>query len=168
MKQKNRKPLSNRKRSLSRLMAIQIFYQLNFCGNEKKLDEIKNDVIGNYLIDADENLSPYHKKIDEEFLEKLLSEATSSSEKIDAEISEFLQSAWTLEKLDDVMLQILRFGALELQTMQDVPSKVIINEYVDIAAGFFDSKKVTFVNALLEKLAKKFRAEEFKKNPNNA
>lgn len=164
---KNKKVNSGQKRSLSRLMAIQIFYQHNFFGNKKNLDEIKNDVIENYLIDSDENLSSYREKIDAEFLENLLSGITLDGIKIDTEISEFLKDGWTLAKLDDVTLQILRLGAFELKSMLDAPLKVIINEYVDIAASFFDSKKITFINATLENLAKKFRDEEFKKIKND-
>jgi N utilization substance protein B len=164
---KTKKVNSNQKRSLSRLMAIQIFYQHNFFGNEKNLDEIKNDVIENYLIDSDENLSSYREKIDSEFLENLLSGIAFDGIKIDTEISEFLKDGWTLAKLDDVTLQILRLGAFELKSMLDAPLKVIINEYVDIAASFFDSKKITFINATLENLAKKFRNEEFKKIKND-
>lgn len=156
-KLKTKKINSGRRRSLSRLMAIQIFYQLNFLGDEKNLDEIKNDVIENYTIDSEENISSYREKIDEEFLNNLISGLTLNVEKIDAEISNLLQKGWEFENLDDVVKQILRLGAFELQFMLDTPLKVIINEYVDIAASFFDSKKVTFVNGLLENFAKKFR-----------
>lgn len=165
-KLKTKKVNSGRRRSLSRLMAIQIFYQLDFLGDEKKLDEIKNDVIENYAINSEENISSYREKIDEEFLNNLISGLALNIEKIDAEISHLLQKGWEFENLDDVVKQILRFGAFELQFMLDTPLKVIINEYVDIAASFFDSKKVTFVNGLLENFAKKFREHGTTHMPN--
>ena len=68
-----------------------------------------------------------------------------------------------MEKLDGVARQVLRLGAFELKFIKNIPLKVVIDEYVDIAASFFDSKKITFINATLENLAKKFRAEEFTK-----
>lgn len=151
----NKKPSNkNQKRSLSRLMAVQIFYQRDFFSGAKNLEEISNDVIENYALDAEEKISSYREKIDEEFLQKLLA-LTIDEKNIDAEISEFLQKGWSLESLDGVLLQILRLGVFELKFFRDIPAKAIISEYVDIAASFFDEKKITFVNALLDGVAKK-------------
>jgi transcription antitermination protein NusB len=160
-KLKSKKTSPNLKRTLSRLMAIQIFYQHNFFGDEKKLDEIKNDVIENYAIDCDDNLSSYREKIDEEFLNNLISGLKLNVEKIDEDISKLLQKGWEFNSLDDVAKEILRFGTFELKFMLDAPLKVIINEYVDIAASFFDSKKITFINGVLENLAKNLRETEY-------
>lgn len=166
-KSKTNKASPNHKRSLSRLMAIQIFYQHNFFGDEKKLHEIKEDVIENYVLDHEESISSYREKIDETFLNNLIAGLELDSKKIDEEISELLKTGWSIEKLDDLVLQILRLGAFELKFMHDTPLKVVIDEYVDITASFFDDKKITFINAALENLAKKFRAEEFKNLKND-
>jgi len=162
-KTKNKKTFQSRKRSLSRLMAIQIAYQYAFLGDEKKLDEVKKDVVENYLIDTEETLSSYREKIEEEFLDNLISGVFLDPQKLDEEISEFLKTGRSLEQFDEVLHQILRFGAFELKFMKDIPAKVVLDEYVDIAASFFDSKKVTFVNATLDNIAKKFRSEELQK-----
>jgi N utilization substance protein B len=53
------------------------------------------------------------------------------------------------------MLQILRLAAFEIKFLLDVPTKVVIDEYVGIAASFFDETKVTFVNAVIDGIAKK-------------
>jgi hypothetical protein len=47
--------------------------------------------------------------------------------------------------------------------MKDVPLKVVIDEYVDIGASFFETKKVTFLNGILENLSRHYRSEEFEK-----
>ena len=143
------------KRTLSRLIAVQIFYQENFLTDGKKLEEIKQDMIENYTIDDKETISSYRKKIDEKFLDILLLGMTQNRKNIDEIITKFLRSDFTLEKLDEVMLQILRFGIFELKFLPDIPPKVVINEYVDIAASFFDEKKITFINAALDAVAKK-------------
>jgi len=157
----------NKKRSLSRLMAIQILYQYDFFAKQPaqplSIDEITNDVIENYTLDVEEEVTSYRNKIDETFLKELVNGVVLSFEKIDEEITEFLQGAWNIERLDDTMHQILRLGTFELKFLTATPLKVIIDEYVDIAACFFDSKKVTFINATLENIAKKIRADEFEK-----
>lgn len=161
IKTKAKNTPKNYKKSLSRLMAIQIFYQIDFANESREIQDIKNDVIENYVLDSDKDLSSYRNKIDESFLDNLISGLSLDVEKIDIEISALLKGDWTLEKLDDVTLQILRFSALELRLFTDIPAKVVMGEYVDIAASFFDDKKVTFINAALDTLAKKFRSNEF-------
>lgn len=149
-----------RKRTLSRLVAIQIFYQFEFHEKKIPLTDIKNNVIDNYILQQDDNISSYRKKIDLDLLESLLSGINLGMETIDADIAKYLKGDWELSKLPEVMLYVLRLGAFELKFMHDVPVKVVLGEYVDIAASFFESKKVTFVNATLESLARQYRAEE--------
>ncbi len=151
----------NLKRTLSRLMAVQIFHQNEFLNNEKTVDEIKQEMMENYLIDPADDLSSYRDKIDNVFLDNLLSGIALDDKKIDADISEFLKAGWKIENLEGITAQVLRCGAFELKYVKNIPPKIVIAEYVDIAAAFLDRKQLTFVNALLEKLARKFRAEEF-------
>ena len=49
---------------------------------------------------------------------------------------------------------ILRAGTYELLARPDIPTKVIINEYVDLAKAFFEDSKPGFVNGVLDKLAR--------------
>lgn len=154
---------TNHKKTLSRLMAAQIFFQFDFFNRERKLDEIKEELIENYLLDPERETSSYQKEIDENFLNNLLVGLAADVKRIDSEISEFLKGDWSLDKLEDVSLQILRLAAFELKSLPEIPAKVVIGEYVDIAASFFDSKHLAFVNAALDGLAKKFRLAEFKK-----
>lgn len=148
----------NRKKSLSRLMAVQIFYQNDFFKDEKTIEEVKEDMIENYALDFEEDTSSYREKIDEDFLNNLVLGISMNYQKLDEEILTFLQKDWSIEKLDSVLLQILRCGVFELKYMKDIPANVVVDEYVDIAASFFDEKKTTFINAVLDGLAKKLIA----------
>jgi len=150
------------KKSLSRLMAIQIYYQFEFFEKKQNLSQITEDVIGNYVLNQDDDLSSYEKNINNEFLSNLIKDLENNSEIIDKDIEEFLNEPWTIQKIDEISLQIIRFGCLELKNYLDTPAKVIIDEYVDIASSFFEEKKIPFVNAMLDKLAKKHRKTEFK------
>ncbi|MBU6338852.1 MAG: transcription antitermination factor NusB [Rickettsiales bacterium] len=160
---KNKKAPLTRKRTLSRLMAVQIFYQFEFYEEKHSIDQIRDDLIDNYLMEQNEAESSYREKIDFSFLETLLKGMQLYLGEIDHEISPFLKENWSLQSLPDIMLYIIRFGSFELKYMKDVPLKVVIDEYVDIGASFFENKKVTFLNGILENLAKYYRAEEFAK-----
>ncbi len=162
------KPTKNlgRKRSLTRLVAIQILYQYNFfntqnASGKKSIADVTNEIIDNYILDQEEVPSSYRQKIDIDFLTNLTTAIIPFLDEIDQDITQLLQKNWTLAKLPDVALEIIRIAVFELRFMTDVPVKVVINEYVDIASSFYDDKKVTFVNSILDNLAKKYRPEEF-------
>jgi N utilization substance protein B len=162
-----KKAALNKKRSLSRLMAVQILYQHDYfadnAASPRNIEEITHDVIENYALELDETTTSYRDKIEENFLNDLVNGATPILQTLDDEIGEFLQNGWSVDSIDDIMHQILRLGTFELKFLRDTPLKVVIDEYVDIAAAFFDINKVTFANATLENLAKKIRPEEFEK-----
>lgn len=155
--------ISKRRRSLTRLMAVQIFYQFEFHNKEIPLHDIKNSTIEDYLIDEKDNTKSYRDKIDMVFLDNLINGMVIDFSSIDQEISPLLQNGWTIEKISRLMLQIIRFATLELKASQDIPFKIIIDEYVDISSHFFEDSRTSFVNSILENLAKKFRMEEFSK-----
>ena len=148
-KQKNK----NRKRTLSRLIAVQVLYQHDFHEEKKSYDQIKKDLIENYILNSDDEISSYQNEIDADFLDKLIAVPQMFAQ-IDQYLSAFLQKGWSLNSVDKVMLQILRLAVFELQMLKDIPPKVVVDEYVGIAASFFDQKKVTFVNAILDKFSK--------------
>lgn len=170
MKNKNNNPINNvdlihRKRTLSRLMAVQIFYQFEFLeqNDEAKisLEKVAENVIDHYALTPEDNIKSYRSKIDEELIQSLTSGVNASKIKLDDAIKPFLNNDSKTEKLENLLWQILRFGAFELQFITDTSLKIIINEYLDIASFFFPEKQVKFVNSILENLAKKYRAEEF-------
>ena len=56
---------------------------------------------------------------------------------------------------------IMRSAGYEIQRRPDVPALVIIDQYVSIAADFFEGKEPGFVNGALDKMAKAVRKAEF-------
>ena len=61
---------------------------------------------------------------------------------------------WKLERIARVELAILRLALFELLHMPDVPAKVVINEAVELAKDFGDDNSGTFVNGVLDAVAK--------------
>jgi N utilization substance protein B len=80
------------------------------------------------------------------------------SDELDALIAARLAQGWALSRLDRPMRQILRAGAYELVARIDVPTGSIISEYVDVAKAFYDKKEASFVNGLLDAVAKDVRS----------
>jgi transcription antitermination protein NusB len=80
---------------------------------------------------------------------------------IDPALDGLLASGWRLGRIDSILRAILRSAAYELQARGDVPARVIINDYVDVAHSFFAGDEPKVTNAVLDKLAKKLRPKEF-------
>jgi N utilization substance protein B len=146
------------KRSLSRLIAVQTLYQYYYKNQDVDILQVMDDVIDNYTIDPDnQEVESYRKKVDMTFLRNLVSGIILVLKKVDDQVTNALGEGHEFDNIPDVMLQILRFGAFELQFIQDNPVNITINEYVDIASSFYDTKKVGFVNGVLDKISKELK-----------
>lgn len=78
---------------------------------------------------------------------------------IDSEISENSMN-WKLSRMAAVDKNILRIAVYELKYRSDVPSKVAINEAVEIAKRFGTADSGAFVNGILDNIARRVRAGE--------
>lgn len=99
------------------------------------------------------------KPADRRFFDDLVSGVLARQAELDETIARFLQGGWSIERLDRLMLQILRCGAYELLARPDVPMGAVISEYVDVARAFYAKPEAGFVNALLDRLGKTVRAD---------
>ena len=72
-----------------------------------------------------------------------------------------LAEDWTWERVDRLVRAILLAGAYELIHRKDVPPKVAISEYVEIAHAFYDQGEQQFVKSVLDRIARQARAAEF-------
>ena len=87
--------------------------------------------------------------------------ATSQQDTLDPMLSAALTEDWPLLRLDPVLRALLRAGAAELWMADGPPAKVVINEYMDVAHGFFDGDEPGMANGVLDSLARQLRPAEF-------
>ena len=92
---------------------------------------------------------------------RLVRSTAGNIEAIDAALAEVLAKDWPIEKLDPVLRALLRAAGAELMTPHEPPMRVVINEYLDVAHGFFTGDEPRFANGVLEALARRFRVDEF-------
>ena len=78
-------------------------------------------------------------------------------------LDDALARGWPLKRIDAIVRAIMRAGAYELSGRKDIPARVVVSEYVDIAHAFVDREETGMVNAVLEQIARPFRGEEFAK-----
>ena len=89
-------------------------------------------------------------------------------DRLDALIAAALPPEWPLARLDPVMRALLRAGGAELAMADGPPPRVIINEYLDVAHGFFNGDEPRMVNGMLDRLARELRPGDFAVEPASA
>ena len=85
---------------------------------------------------------------------------------LDVLADDTLSKGWPLRRIEAVLRAILRAGAYELKQRRDIPARVVIKEYADIAGAFYDREEVGLVNAVLDALARSLRPGEFAERAN--
>ena len=140
-------------RSVARLAAVQALYQMEVSGvgvehviREFTDHRFDRDVEGETLAAADET-----------FFADLVRGVVSEQAKVDSAIVKRLASGWKLARLDATARAILRSGAFELTHRPDVPTEVVIDEYVELAKSFFEGPEPGFVNGALDAVAQDVR-----------
>lgn len=93
------------------------------------------------------------KEEDMDYLRGRFSQMLSKVPEIDAILSE-ISSGWKLNRMGKVDLTILRLAVYEIKFDEEVPTKVAINEAVEIAKLFGGDSSGAFVNGVLAKLAR--------------
>lgn len=75
---------------------------------------------------------------------------------LDEKIEGFLRN-WSLYRLGSVERNALRIGAWEILHCLDIPAPILVNEAIDLAKFFSETKSGKFVNGVLDNLAKNLR-----------
>ncbi|VAW55109.1 Transcription termination protein NusB [hydrothermal vent metagenome] len=130
-------------RGKSRRLAMQAIYQWQMTGDN--ISEIKQQFV-------DENNMA---KLDATFFSETVSGVASSISEIDPLLEKYMSR--TMESVDPVERSILRLATYEFINRFDVPYRVVLNEAVNITKEYCAEKSHTFVNAVLDKVAKEIR-----------
>ena len=146
-------------RGTARLAAVQALYQMDVVQTDAAA-VIAQFVRHNF---GHEIEGAYYDREEEPFFEDLVLGVVREQLSIDPLIARHLAEGWRLARLDSILRAILRAAAYELKERQDVPFKVIINEYVDMAHAFFGGDEPGVVNGILDAIARETRVKEFRK-----
>jgi N utilization substance protein B len=145
------------RRGAARLAAVQALYQMDLADTDllSILAQFESDRLGE-VVDGERLLAP-----DIAFFRDIVTGVVNHQLRIDPVIHETLVKDWPLRRLDLTLRAILRAGGFELLERRDVPPRVTISEYVDIARAFYgDGDEPGMVNAVLDRVARKVRADD--------
>jgi N utilization substance protein B len=144
-------------RGAARLAAVQALYQMDLSGAalSEVIAEFETYRLGKE-VDGDQ-----YRDADAAFFRDIVAGVVRDQKALDPAIDRTLAKGWPLTRIDTTLRAILRAGAFELADRPDVPSRVVISEYVDVAKAFFEDDAPAVVNAVLDALAHELRAGEF-------
>jgi N utilization substance protein B len=143
-------------RSQARLAAVQALYQMDLAETDLAavIEEFKAHRLGSEL----ENGTA--AQADPEHFAGLLKGVVRRQREIDPMIDKQLAEGWRLTRIDSIVRAILRAAAFELMELEDVPARVVISEYIEVAHAFFEGDEPKVVNGVLDQLARKLRPGE--------
>ncbi len=100
---------------------------------------------------------PFANDDDEHFVKTLLRKAILNSEKNSALIDAHTTN-WEVERIALMDKLVMQLAITELTEFSEVPVKVTLNEYIEIAKEYCTAKSSTFVNGILDKIVRNMRA----------
>ena len=133
-------------RSLARRLAVQAIYEWQVSANPE--DQIKQDFFENNELNAESS----------EYFSDLLFGVASNQPEIDATMAGFVDRA--VKKIDPVELAILRLGFYELIKRPDIPYRVSLNEWINLAKEFGAPRSHAYINGVLDKASQQLRSSE--------
>ncbi|MCX6746310.1 MAG: transcription antitermination factor NusB [Candidatus Parcubacteria bacterium] len=136
-------------RHLSRTIAMQTLYQWDFNGQkEGSLDSL-----------LEYNTKEFAPGFNDEGFTKHLVEGVMKNIKEIDELIRKYATEWPLEQITIIDRNILRLGIFELKYDPDIPSKVAINEAIEVAKTFGGESSGKFVNGVLGAIYKEIEKE---------
>ena len=159
---RNAAPKAERKanrRGAARLAAVQALYQMDLAGTglndilaQFESHWIGQEIEGNRYLPAEAA-----------FFRDVVAGVVREQRKLDPLIDEALAQSWPLKRIEAILRAVLRAGAYELDHRRDVPTRVVLSEYVDLAHAFVDREETGMANAVLDQIARRLRAGEIEK-----
>ncbi|MBN9310648.1 MAG: transcription antitermination factor NusB [Devosia sp.] len=143
-------PRAANQRGAARLAAVQALYQMDVGRQtlEDTLSQFSAIHVGRE-IEGEEYLPA-----DADFFRQIVTGVIKGQLQIDPAVDSALVDSWPMGRIDATLRAILRAATFELLKRRDIPSRVVITEYVDVAKAFYEDEAPRMVNAVLDQVAK--------------
>lgn len=142
-----------RRRTTARLAAVQALYQIELTAAPVE------QVIGEFgsakqpIPDGEDAALAELVQPDPRLFTAIVEGVVAHRGELDEKITAALTKSWSLDRLEILVRLILEAGVFEMTMSGDVPPKVAINEYMNIAHAFFDGAEPGFINGVLDTIA---------------
>lgn len=137
-------------RGAARLAAVQALYQMDV--GRQTLEDTLAQFSAHHL--GREIEGEQYLPADADFFRQIVSGVIRNQLDIDPTVANALEKGWPVARIDATLRAILRAATFELLRRKDIPSGVVITEYVDIAKAFYEDDASGLVNGVLDAIAK--------------
>lgn len=144
------------RRKAARLAAAQALYQIELSGSgvETVVGEFVKHRLGEE-IDGAKFVAG-----DPQLFADIVRGAAHRRAEVDGILAAALDPRFPVERLEALLRAILRAGAYEMFAHADVPPRILISEYVDVARAFYAQREPAMVNGVLDNIARTLRADD--------
>jgi len=156
-----KRSFSTARRSAARLAAVQAVYQMDM--GKRRAARVLADFEEHGFPRETEAAPPPPSDVD--WFTGIVKGVETGLGRLDSRINEALGQDRDIEHREAVIRAILRAGTFELCERPDVPARVVINEYVDVAHAFYTGTEPALVNGVLNTVARNVRPAEFAAKP---
>jgi N utilization substance protein B len=110
--------------------------------------------------DGKNEIFPLYKDKDDEvtFVRQLL-EKTASMDLESEQLIDELTSNWELDRIAKMDVILMKMAITEMQVFDNIPTKVTLNEYIEISKYYSTPKSNGFINGVLDKAIDRLNAE---------
>lgn len=145
-------PEATRSRTVARVAAVQALYQ---CEQNGEHAEIVISQFSNHRL-SDKQEGAFEDgqapMADRKLFKNVVRGVMKENAKFDALITGALPPTWPLARLDPVLRCLMRAGAYEI--CSGMPIRIVINEYLDVAHGFFSGDEPKLVHGVLDAIGR--------------
>lgn len=151
-----------RPRTLTRIAVTQALFQW-----EQGTEQAANLIIEQFLlyrIDPQCNEEIYNDGKayipNTNLFKNIIQQFVNQHSEIDILLAKSLPKDWPMHRLDPIIRAILRAAITELlNDANDPPTKVVINEYIDVTHAFCDGDEASLINGILDNISRQIRPE---------
>lgn len=137
-------------RGAARLAAVQALYQMDV-GRQSLEDTLAQFQVHHLGREIE---GEQYLPADADFFRQIVTGVIKSQLDIDPTVDNALNRGWPMARIDATLRAILRAATFELLRRKDIPTGVVITEYVDIARAFYEDDAPGLVNGVLDAIAK--------------
>lgn len=144
---------SLRRKHASRMAAVQALYSYAMADNKPSAERLYNQLIEQWGESVGKDLEwPADDKPEQTMLRDVISGTLEHLSEIDATLSGVIKDNWKTERMDPVLLAVLRCSTYELAYKPERKVAVIVDEYVTIASGYFEGNELGFIHSALQQM----------------
>jgi N utilization substance protein B len=120
---------------------------------EKTLKKFKSDS------GESTSLMPLFKNVEDEEFVKILFRKAILNQKKCSDLIDKNTTNWEVERIALMDILVMQLAITEISEFPEIPVKVTLNEYIEIAKYYCTSKSSTFVNGILDNIVREMREE---------